>query len=37
MDIYLDELYKTVAYHDDDCDCRDCAMYYFLIQDQDQE
>ena len=36
MDIYLEELAKTVAYHDSYCDCRDCAMYYFLTEGENE-
>jgi len=37
MDIYLEELAKTIALHDLDSECRDCAMYYFLTSESEGE
>jgi hypothetical protein len=37
MDIYLEELAKTIATHDPDCDCRDCAIYYFITSEGEEE
>ena len=35
MDIYLEELAKTIALHDLDCDCRDCAMFILLSEGEE--
>jgi hypothetical protein len=35
MDIYLEELTKTIATHDPNCECRDCAMYYFITSEEE--
>jgi hypothetical protein len=37
MGIYLEELAKTIASHELNCDCRDCSIYYFLINDEEQD
>ena len=37
MDIYLYELQQTIALHEDNCDCRDCAMFYFLTGDDEDD
>jgi hypothetical protein len=34
MDIYLEELAKDIATHDLECDCRDCAIYYFITNEE---
>ncbi len=34
MDIYLEELAKTIATHDPDCVCRDCAIYLFITSEE---
>ena len=34
MDIYLEELAKTIALHDPNCECRDCAIYYLLAEEE---
>lgn len=36
MDIYLDELARTIATHDQECKCYDCAMYYFLTSEEEE-
>jgi len=36
MDIYLEELAKTIALHDLDCQCRDCAMFYLLTEREEE-
>lgn len=35
MDIYLEELAKTIALHDPNCECRDCAIYYLLAEEEE--
>jgi hypothetical protein len=35
MDIYLEELAKTIAWHEPDCECRDCVMFYLLTEGEE--
>jgi hypothetical protein len=35
MTIYLEELAKDISLHELNCDCRDCAIYYFLTEGED--